>query len=112
MTRYELLNFPREKDAVVIGGGLLGIEAAVSLTLRGLRVTIVEVFDRLLPRQLDAESAAILRRLLEMKNLSFLLPRHLQTISKQSDGRLLITFNDGDPITADLTLFPRDPTII
>jgi len=94
-----------KKDAVVIGGGLLGIEAAVSLTLRGLRVTIVEVFDRLLPRQLDAESAAILRRLLEMKNLSFLLPRHLQTISKQSDGRLLITFNDGDPITADLALF-------
>lgn len=101
-----IIEFSRGKrDAVIIGGGLLGIEAGSSLTQRGLKVTIVEVFDRLLPKQLDAESAAILRRLLEMKNLSFLLPRHLQTISKQSNGRLLITFTDGDPISADLALF-------
>jgi nitrite reductase (NADH) large subunit len=94
-----------KKDAVVIGAGLLGIEAAVSLTLRGLRLTIVEVFDRLLPRQLEAESAAILQRLLEKKNLSFLLPRQLQSISKQSNGRLRVSFNDGDTITADMALF-------
>ncbi len=101
-----IIEFSRGKrDVVIIGGGLLGIEAGSSLTQRGLKVTIVEVFDRLLPKQLDAESAAILRRLLEMKNLSFLLPRHLQTISKQSNGRLLITFTDGDPISADLALF-------
>lgn len=94
-----------KKDAVIIGGGLLGIEAGVSLTLRGLRVTIVEVFDRLLPKQLDAESARILQRSLETKNLSFLLPRQVQSISKQSDGRLQINFTSAEPIVADLALF-------
>src|ERR1035437_2095981 len=58
-----VINYSKDKKtAAVIGGGLLGIEAAVSLVTRGLQTTIVEFFDRLLPRQLDMDGAAILRR--------------------------------------------------
>ena len=94
-----------KSSAVVIGGGLLGIEAAVSLTAFGLKVTIGEVFDRLLPRQLDAEGAAILQGLLEEKKLSFLLPRQTQSITKENDGMLKILFGDKTTISTDLILF-------
>ncbi|MBI3601229.1 MAG: NAD(P)/FAD-dependent oxidoreductase [Nitrospinae bacterium] len=53
------------KNAVLIGGGLLGLEAARGLKVRGLDVTVVEFFSRLLPRQLDEKGAKVLQRLIE-----------------------------------------------
>ncbi|HEY74846.1 MAG TPA: NAD(P)/FAD-dependent oxidoreductase [Thermoflexia bacterium] len=55
----------RCREAVVIGGGLLGLEAARALHALGLSVTVLEFAPRLLPRQLDEEGAAIFRRLVE-----------------------------------------------
>ena len=53
------------QHAIVIGGGLLGLEAAHSLGLLGLEVTVVEFFPRLLPRQLDAQGSALFQELFE-----------------------------------------------
>lgn len=50
---------------VVIGGGLLGLETARGLKQRGAEVTVVEFFDRLLPRQLDAAGASLLEKQIE-----------------------------------------------
>jgi nitrite reductase (NADH) large subunit len=55
----------KNKNAVLIGGGLLGLEAARGLKVRGLDVTVVEFFSRLLPRQLDERGAKVLQRLIE-----------------------------------------------
>ncbi len=55
----------KAKSAVIVGGGLLGLEAARGLRGTGLGVTVIEVFPRLLPRQLDEEGAAVLTRLIE-----------------------------------------------
>jgi nitrite reductase (NADH) large subunit len=55
--------------AVVIGGGLLGLETARALRTAGLDVTVVEFFPYLLPRQLDAEGAEVLQSLLEAQGL-------------------------------------------
>lgn len=63
--------------AVVIGGGLLGIEAAYGLARAGVPVTLVHVMDRLMERQLDAEGARLLARALEAKGIRVLL--HTQT---------------------------------
>jgi nitrite reductase (NADH) large subunit len=93
-----------KKTAVVIGGGLLGIEAAMSLKILGLDVTVVEVFDRLLPRQLDKDAANILQKLLEDKGLKFLLPK--QTISiEKINNKLKINFKDNTSIESDIVLF-------
>lgn len=93
-----------KKEALVIGGGLLGIEAAMSLTALGLKTTVVEVFDRLLPRQLDTECAGVLRSNLEEKGLSFLLPKQTAEI-KTDPGRLRTIFKDAGSIDTDLILF-------
>jgi len=61
------------KNIAVVGGGLLGLETAYSLCKRGFHVTVIEFFDRLLPRQLDSEGAALLQKLLEQKGLEFIL---------------------------------------
>lgn len=93
-----------KKSAAVIGGGLLGIEAAISLTARGLKTTVVEFFDRLLPRQLDADGAAILRGMLEAKGLSFMLPKQAQSITG-AGNELIINFKDNTALTAGLIVF-------
>lgn len=61
------------KNITVVGGGLLGLETAYSLCKRGFHVTVIEFFERLLPRQLDGEGAALLQKLLEQKGLLFIL---------------------------------------
>lgn len=92
------------KRAVVIGGGLLGIETATSLAKRGLSVSVVEVFDRLLPRQLDADGATLLRGMLERQGLSFLLPKKTAAIQKAGEG-VNVLFDDGSSASADLVIF-------
>jgi nitrite reductase (NADH) large subunit len=55
--------------AVVIGGGLLGIEAAYGLAKAGVAVTLVHLMDRLMERQLDPRAAALLKRAVEAKGI-------------------------------------------
>lgn len=61
------------KRAVVIGGGLLGLEAAYGLAVLGCAVTVVHLADRLMDRQLDAQGAETLRRAMEAKGIAFAL---------------------------------------
>ncbi|HEY0291102.1 MAG TPA: FAD-dependent oxidoreductase [Hansschlegelia sp.] len=61
------------KRAVVIGGGLLGLEAAYGLARLGCKATVVHAADRLMNRQLDDRGAATLRRSLETKGIGFVM---------------------------------------
>src|SRR5262249_32685853 len=63
----------RAARAVVVGGGLLGIEAAYGLAKAGAAVTLVHLMDRLMERQLDAPAAALLKRALEARGIEVLL---------------------------------------
>ena len=73
-------------DVVIIGGGLLGLETANSLRKLGKKVTVIEVFDRLLPKQLDYEGADLLKNLLEEKGLSFVFPD--MVVAVQGENRV------------------------
>jgi NAD(P)H-nitrite reductase large subunit len=92
------------RSAAVIGGGLLGIEAAISLNALGLKTTVVEFFDRLLPRQLDKDGAVILRSMLEKKELNFILPKQTQSICP-IENELTVNFKDNTSLDAGLVLF-------
>ncbi len=93
----------RVKSAIVIGGGLLGIETANALAGRGLVPTVVEYFDRLLPRQLDAEAAAILQSMLEAKGLRILLGKTTISIARES-GEVAVRFADGSSLSAGMAI--------
>ena len=61
------------KKAIVIGGGLIGLEFAASLRKLGQQVTVVELFPRLLPRQLDPDGAALLKNRIESLGINIVL---------------------------------------
>ena len=63
----------RKRPVVVIGGGLLGLEAAYGLAKAGTPVTLLHLMDRLMERQLDAPAAALLKSLVERKGIEVLL---------------------------------------
>jgi len=78
-------------DVVLIGGGLLGLEAGNALAKLGKKVMVVEFFPRLLPRQLDVEGAKRLQVILEGMGFSFRLGAKTQEITGKDvlDGVLL-----------------------
>src|SRR5207245_1987077 len=72
-TRRMIEAAARYRTAVVIGGGLLGLEAANGLKSRGMDVTVVHLMPWLMERQLDKAAAALLQKTLEAKGLRFKL---------------------------------------
>ena len=89
--------------AVVIGGGLLGLEAAYGLAKGGATVTLVHLMDRLMERQLDARAALMLRREVEARGVEVLLGAETKAIEgrRRVEG---VTLADGRTIPADLVV--------
>ena len=93
------------KHAVVIGGGLLGLEAANGLMLRGMKVTVVHLMPWLMERQLDDVAGKLLQKSLEQRGLAFMLGAQTQAIVAGADGRVAkVQFKDGSEIPADLVV--------
>jgi nitrite reductase (NADH) large subunit len=93
------------RHAVVIGGGLLGLEAANGLKLRGMDVTVVHLPSGLMERQLDSIASKMLQTSLEQRGLKFLLEKNTKELIGDASGRVSsIRFTDGDEIPADLVV--------
>ena len=91
------------KKAVVIGGGLLGLEAANGLKKQGMDVTVVHLLDSLMERQLDKTASAMLKLSLEQKGLNFMM--EAQTAEIVGDKRVSgVKFADGSEVAADLVV--------
>ncbi|MFZ3139218.1 nitrite reductase large subunit NirB [Polaromonas sp.] len=91
------------KHAVVIGGGLLGLEAANGLMKRGMEVTVVHVGGWLMERQLDDVAGRLLQKSLAERGMKFLLGANTQELVGGEDGRVkAVRFKDGLEIPADL----------
>ncbi len=91
------------RRAVVIGGGLLGIEAASGLAAGGTRVTLVHLMDRLMERQLDAEAAGLLKAALEARGITVELGA--DTAAVTGEGRATgLRLADGRILPADLVV--------
>jgi nitrite reductase (NADH) large subunit len=90
--------------AIVVGGGLLGLETALALREAGLDVHVIEIAEHLLPRQLDREGARVLRGLLEAIGLHLTTGALVEAIV--GDGRPQgVRTKDGRLVEGDLVLF-------
>jgi NAD(P)H-dependent nitrite reductase small subunit len=91
------------RRAVVIGGGLLGLEAATGLRARGMEVTVVHLMDRLMERQLDARAAAMLQATLAARGITVRLSA--QTEALVGEGRVrALRLVGGEEIPAELVV--------
>jgi nitrite reductase (NADH) large subunit len=92
------------KHAVVIGGGLLGLEAANGLKARGMEVSVVHLSPWLMERQLDETAARMLQKNLEARGLNFLLQKQTAEMVGKDDRVVAVKFADGEEIKADLVV--------
>ncbi len=95
----------RYQHAVIIGGGLLGLEAANGLMLRGMQVTVVHIMPWLMERQLDDAAGKLLQKSLESRGLKFMIGAQTQALLAGPDGRVAaVQFKDGSEIPAELVV--------
>ncbi len=93
------------RHAVVIGGGLLGLEAANGLMKRGMSVSVVHVAPWLMERQLDDVAGGMLQRSLQERGLKFLIGAQTQELVGDADGRVrAVRFKDGTEVPAELVV--------
>jgi nitrite reductase (NADH) large subunit len=89
--------------AVVIGGGLLGIEAAYGLARGGARVTLVHLMDRLMERQLDAPAAALVQEKLSAMGVTIVLNAETALIDGKNRAEAIV-LKDGRRLATDLVV--------
>ena len=93
------------RHAVVIGGGLLGLEAANGLMKRGMQVTVVHAGEWLLDRQLDPTAGQMLQKALQERGMAFLMQAQTEALLGNAAGRVqAVRFKDGSEIPAVLVV--------
>jgi len=93
----------KTKKIIVIGGGLLGLEFASSLKKLGQQVEVVEMFPRLLPRQLDPDGATILKNRIASRGIDIVLGvKTVEILGRRTVSGILL--DSGETISGDLVL--------
>jgi len=93
------------RHAVVIGGGLLGLEAANGLARRGMQVTVVHLMPWLMERQLDETAGRLLQRSLEQRGLAFEMAVQTEALIAGDGGRVqAVRLQGGRELPAELVV--------
>ena len=94
-----------KKNAVVIGGGLLGLEAAYGLKQRGMNVTVLHLMDRIMERQLDARASRLLQNSIEAKGIEIITEANTEQLIGVDGHVTQVKLKDGTLLDADLVVF-------
>ncbi|MCU4576913.1 nitrite reductase small subunit NirD [Acinetobacter courvalinii] len=94
-----------KKSAVVIGGGLLGLEAAYGLKQRGMNVTVLHLMDRIMERQLDGRASRMLRHSIEQKGINIITEANTEALLGVDGHVSQVRLKDGTVLDADLVIF-------
>nr|WP_243109783.1 FAD-dependent oxidoreductase [Clostridium sartagoforme] len=93
------------KNVLIIGGGLLGLEAAWEVQKRNINVTVVELAERMLPRQLDSDGSALFESLVNKTPVKVLLGEAVDYINADSNSVKSVKLKSGKEIEADTIIF-------
>ena len=91
------------RQALVIGGGFIGLEAAENLRRRGLEVTLVEMMPQVLPT-IDAEMSVPLQQELQREGIRLRLGAKVTAFERNAQGKLEAQLDNGDKLAADFAL--------
>ncbi|WP_180009440.1 MULTISPECIES: nitrite reductase small subunit NirD [unclassified Acinetobacter] len=101
-----MLDYCKSKqNAVVIGGGLLGLEAAYGLKQRGMNVTVLHLMDRIMDRQLDEKASLMLNHAIEQKGIKIMTAANTQELMGEDGHVKQLRLQDGTVLDADLVVF-------
>ncbi|MEM7390905.1 MAG: FAD-dependent oxidoreductase [Verrucomicrobiota bacterium] len=92
------------KEAAVIGGGLLGLEAAKALHDLGCRVTVIEMADFLMPQQLDWQAGIVLKQEVTQRGIAVQTSSRTMSIDEDGNGRKVLRFETQRNLTCDLVV--------
>ena len=93
------------RHVTVVGAGLSGLECADALATRGLAVTIVEQASHILPKQLNADGAALLTSLLQQKGVSVQTDCRVEEIGDEKNMVKSVTLSSGQTLATDMVIF-------
>lgn len=98
------MNLEKAKSILVIGGGLLGLEAAYEMKLAQKEVTVVEAMPNLLTKQLDKDGSVVLENILKENGLNLMLDKFIDSLEGDKKVSKAI-FKDGSSIDVDMVVF-------
>jgi len=93
------------QNAVVIGGGLLGLEAAYGLKQQGMNVTVLHLMDRIMDRQLDMKASQMLKKSIEDKGIRIITEANTEELLGMDGHVTQLRLKDGTVLDADLVVF-------
>jgi NAD(P)H-nitrite reductase large subunit len=91
------------KEVVVVGSGLIGLQAVEALSRKGLKLTLIEWSKQLLPEMVDVDCASIIQREIESHGITVLLGRKVEGI-KELGGKSIVVVNSGEELAADMVI--------
>lgn len=94
-----------KKNAVVIGGGLLGLEAAYGLKQQGMNVTVLHLTNRIMDRQLDSKASQMLKTAIEQKGIQIITEANTEELVGLNGHVIQVRLKGGIELNADLVLF-------
>ncbi len=92
------------KQAVIVGGGLIGLKAAESLSRCGVKVIVLELANQILGSILPPIAAALVQSRMEQDGITFMLGNTITEVETESDGSRLITITSGGKLKTDLLI--------
>ncbi len=106
-----IMDYCRDREkVVVIGGGLLGLETAGSLSSMGKEVTVIEYAPTLLPRQLDEEGGNVLMDILSERGISFFMNESVNNINTENNSVKSVELKSGESIEAHAVIISAGVT--
>jgi nitrite reductase (NADH) large subunit len=102
-TKLALL-FQKGQSAVVLGSGFVSLQGAWAALSRGVAVSVVELMDRIMPRALDEQAAAVLANRMTDLGVDLRVATVTQEIERSDDGQFVLHFKDGRSLTADFII--------
>jgi len=94
-----------KQNAVVIGGGLLGLEAAYGLKHQGMNVTVLHLMDRIMDRQLDMKASQMLKKSIEDKGIRIITEANTEELLGMDGHVTQLRLKDGTVLDAELVVF-------